>query len=48
MPGFSVGPGGAVLVTCSYVVKSVQTQVVLQGATGREGYDRVLRFARGE
>ena len=34
MPGFSVYPGRAVLVTSSYVVKTMQTKVVLQGAAG--------------
>ena len=33
--GFSVDPGSAVMVTGSYAVKTVQTQVLLQGAVGR-------------
>ena len=36
MPGFSVDPGGAVLVAGRYTVKAVQTQVILQGNAGRE------------
>ena len=36
MPGFSVDPGGATLVAGRYIVKSVQSQVVLQGPVGRE------------
>ena len=36
MPGFSVDPGGAVLVAGRYTVKAVQSQVTLQGTAGRE------------
>ena len=36
MPGFSTDPGGAVLVAGRYIVKAVQSQVVLQGLAGRE------------
>ena len=36
MPGFSVDPGGAVLVAGRYTIKVVQTQVALQGTAGRE------------
>ena len=36
MPGFSVDPGGAVLVAGRYTVKVVQPQVTLQGIAGRE------------
>ena len=36
MPGFSVDPGGAVLVAGRYTVKAVQSQVTLQGIAGRE------------
>ena len=49
MPGFSVDPGGAVLVAGRYTVKAVQSQVILQGTAGREiwlGVD--LRRGRGE
>ena len=35
MPGFSVDPGGAVLVAGRYTVKAVQSQVTLQGNAGR-------------
>ena len=35
MPGFSVGPGGAVMVAGNYVVEAVQTQVILQAVAGR-------------
>ena len=48
MPGFSVDPGGAVLVAGRYIVKAVQSQVILQGPAGREiwlGVD--LRRGRG-
>ena len=48
MPGFSVGPGGAVLVAGRYTVGAVQSQVILQGPAGREiwlGVD--LRRGRG-
>ena len=36
MPGFRVDPGGAELVAGQYLVKAVQTQVLLQGDAGRE------------
>ena len=36
MPGFSVDPGGGVLVAGRYTVEAVQSQVILQGPTGRE------------
>ena len=36
MPGFSADPGGTVLVAGRYIVKSVQSQVILQGRAGRE------------
>ena len=36
MPGFSVDPGGAVLVAGRYTMKAVQSQVTLQGNAGRE------------
>ena len=36
MPGFSVDPGGATLVAGRYIVKAVQSQVMLQGPAGRE------------
>ena len=48
MPGFSADPGGAVLVAGRYIVKAVQSQVILQGPAGREiwlGVD--LRRGRG-
>jgi hypothetical protein len=48
MPGFSVDPGGAVLVAGRYTVGAVQSQVILQGPAGREiwlGVD--LRRGRG-
>ena len=36
MPGFSADPGGTVLVAGRYIVKAVQSQVILQGPAGRE------------
>ena len=36
MPGFNADPGGAVLVAGRYIVKAVQSQVILQGPAGRE------------
>ena len=48
MPGFSVDPGGAALVAGRYIVKAVQSQVILQGPASREiwlGVD--LRRGRG-
>ena len=36
MLGFSVDPGGAVLVAGRYTVKAVQSQMTLQGDAGRE------------
>ena len=36
MSGFSVDPGGAMLVAGRYTVKAVQSQVTLQGTAGRE------------
>ena len=48
MPRFSADPGGAVLVAGRYIVKAVQSQVILQGPAGREiwlGVD--LRRGRG-
>ena len=37
MPGFNIdGPGNAVMVAGSYIVKAVQTQVILQGPADRE------------
>jgi hypothetical protein len=36
MPGFSVDPGGGVLVAGKYTVEAVQSQVILQGPAGRE------------
>ena len=35
-PGFSVDSGSAVMIAGSYVVRAIQTQVVLQGMAGRE------------
>ena len=36
MPGFSVDPGGGVLVAGRYAVEAVQSQVVQQGPDGKE------------
>ena len=36
--GFSVDPGGATLVAGRYIVKSVQSQVILQGPASREAW----------
>ena len=36
VPGFSVDPGGEVLVAGRYIVKAVQSQMTLQGNAGRE------------
>ena len=36
MPGFNVEPGSAMMVAGNYVVKAAQTQIILQGAAGRE------------
>ena len=36
MPGFSVDPGGAVLVAGRHTMEAVQSQVTLQGIAGRE------------
>ena len=48
-PGFIAGPGGIVLVDGRYIVKAVQSQVILQAPAGRDiclGVD--LRRGRGK
>ena len=48
MPGFSVDPGGGVLVAGRYTVEAVQSQVILQGPAGREIWLAVdLRRGKG-
>ena len=36
MPGFSVDPGGGVLVAGRYTMEAIQSQVIQQGPAGRE------------
>ena len=48
MPGFSVDPGGGVLVAGRYTVEAVQSQVVQQGPAGKEIWLAVgLRRGKG-
>ena len=48
MPGFSVDPGGGVLVAGRYTVEAVQSQVILQGPVGKEIWLAVdLRRGKG-
>ena len=48
MPGFSVDPGGGVLVAGRYTIEAVQSQVIQQGPVGKETWLAVdLRRGKG-